>query len=195
MDRRNLLVQELVALASAVPAARQRHAENLADIILGVEPTSATEATWPVGHEPVRQKSSTTERKNIDWSRGQNALANQTPPPDIADKIKDLGSQPSQAHLQCEQAWLDTLAHFKAPRPSRTLSYQEKVQIAESIRKNGAPMTQAALIGRRFEKKQYDMNQNVKFDPADHLKIARTFESDKFDGFANAAAREKAKQS
>lgn len=91
-----------------------------------------------------------------------------------------------EAQEACEKAWLETLEEFGAPRPSKELGYQERVAISLSIKRNGAGLTRAALVGRRFEE------ATERFTPNKHLGIARTFEPDRFDKFVNLAALAKA---
>lgn len=90
---------------------------------------------------------------------------------------------------KCESVWMDTLEYFKAPRPSKQLSYNERKCIAESIKQNGTNLTIAALYGRRFEAR------TESFDPGKHLAISRTFDPERMDVFINLSAAHKAKAS
>lgn len=120
------------------------------------------------------------------------AVANIICPPTQATSKEEAGAAAQalggSGQASCEAIWLETLEHFGAPRPSGQLSYQERVAIAESVKKNGPELTMAALYGRRFEE------STSSFTPAKHLGIHRTFDRDRFDTFINLAAQQKAKQ-
>lgn len=112
----------------------------------------------------------------------------------MLNEYEPIGAVPKQQPIggpeqkAAEELWLQTLHHFGATRPSGQLSYNERKSIAESIRTNGAPMTMAALFGRRYEQ------ATVSFDPAKHLSVDRTFQRGLFDKFVNEAAKHKAKK-
>ena len=101
------------------------------------------------------------------------------------DQDKEKPAQKSelaQAPLEALfKTWQATLRHFKI---ERSLSEQEKLEIARAAQRHGAEIVDLALQGARYEAKSDG------FDPSQHVSIQRVLKPDrngmsKLDKFAN----------
>lgn len=147
---------------------------------IGIDPKTLTLSKgYPkgIGTLKDKDKEQDKEQDKEEGGVGETKTPASLPPSPLVAEPKTLAEE-KEILEQCYQAWLDTLAFYKAARPQ--LSPQEQLSIARAVQRQGrAKAVLYALIGARHEPK------SETYDPAKFLKINRVLDPEHFNRFMN----------